>query len=83
MCRTCRKLAARMEPEGWLLPDSKLERVRWELSKEERLVYAATSKEERLWMPCSSSIVEQSAPFPGSEFRMHPEQSPYSEFMIW
>ena len=35
---TCRKLEPRMEPEGRLLPDSKLERVRWELSREERLV---------------------------------------------
>ena len=51
-----------MEPEGRLLPDSKLERVRWELSREERLVYAATSKEERLWTPCSGSVAMVSAP---------------------
>ena len=50
-----------MEPEGRLLPDSKLERVRWELSREERLVYAATSKEERLWTPCSGSNATESA----------------------
>jgi hypothetical protein len=35
---TCRKLEPRIEPDGRLLPDSKLQRVRWELSREERLV---------------------------------------------
>ena len=41
-----------MEPDGRLLPDSKLERVSRALSKDDRLLHACALKEEWLWALC-------------------------------